>query len=83
MSPVLMSGGGAGGVSARSPGEAGVAAAPAPPYAPHYAPDYSPHRPTNTPPHTTWTTLRTVSATTSVFAFLLFVFAFYIDEKIM
>ncbi|KAL0851195.1 hypothetical protein ABMA28_007045 [Loxostege sticticalis] len=45
---------GAGGVSARSPGEA-VAA---PPYAPHYAPDYSPHRVANTPPHTTWTTLR-------------------------
>lgn len=54
--------GGGGGVSARSPGEAGVAApAPAPAYAPHYAPEYSPHRPTNTPPHTTWTTLRTVS----------------------
>uniref|UniRef100_A0A2A4JYF9 Aryl hydrocarbon receptor nuclear translocator homolog n=1 Tax=Heliothis virescens TaxID=7102 RepID=A0A2A4JYF9_HELVI len=46
-----------GGGSARSPGEAGAAAAPA--YAPHYAPDYSPHRPANTPPHTTWTTLRT------------------------
>ncbi|XP_021188764.2 aryl hydrocarbon receptor nuclear translocator homolog isoform X1 [Helicoverpa armigera] len=46
-----------GGGSARSPGEAGAAAAPA--YAPHYAPEYSPHRPANTPPHTTWTTLRT------------------------
>ncbi|XP_026758634.2 aryl hydrocarbon receptor nuclear translocator homolog isoform X2 [Galleria mellonella] len=47
---------GGGGVAARSPGEAGLGAAP--PYAPHYAPDYSPHRPANTPPHTTWTTLR-------------------------
>ncbi|XP_022821776.1 aryl hydrocarbon receptor nuclear translocator homolog isoform X1 [Spodoptera litura] len=52
---------GGGGVTARSPGEAGVApgAPAAPPYAPHYTPDYSPHRPANTPPHTTWTTLRT------------------------
>ncbi|KAL4712670.1 hypothetical protein ACJJTC_007967 [Scirpophaga incertulas] len=49
--------GGAGGVGARSPGDAGVTA---PPYAPHYAPEYSPHRPANTPPHTTWTTLRTI-----------------------
>lgn len=57
---VVAGGGSASGVSARSPGEAGVAA---PPYAPHYAPDYSPHRPANTPPHTTWTTLRPVSCT--------------------
>lgn len=55
---------GAGGVSARSPGEA-VAA---PPYAPHYAPDYSPHRVANTPPHTTWTTLRPVSSCTFLFS---------------